>query len=214
VAALRQHIEPSERIHGVFTRAGDKPNIVPDHTVAEWYVRSPTLASLLPLESRVMAALRAGASAAECTMEVTPIGPRYSELRSNGPLLKLYRANSAARGRPVPEPTSSTKVVASTDAGNLSLRVPTIHPMVKIAPEGVSLHSADFARWAVGPEALRAAVDAATAMAMTAVDLWTRPGAKAELYEAFRGQQAVWQEQAVRQEPAFRQMENSAPLRP
>ncbi|MET0737571.1 MAG: amidohydrolase, partial [Acidimicrobiales bacterium] len=43
VAALRQHIRPTERIHGVFTDAGDKPNIVPKYAAAEWYVRSPTL---------------------------------------------------------------------------------------------------------------------------------------------------------------------------
>ena len=62
VAALRQHIEPTDRVHGVFKQAGDKPNIVPDHTVAEWYVRSATLASLQPLKERVLACLEAGAS--------------------------------------------------------------------------------------------------------------------------------------------------------
>src|SRR5438270_242963 len=70
VAALRQHIRPDERVHGVFTKAGDKPNIVPDHTVAEWYVRSPTLASLQPLKERVRACLEAGATAAGCRMEL------------------------------------------------------------------------------------------------------------------------------------------------
>jgi hypothetical protein len=29
VAALRQHIRPTERVHGIFTHGGDKPNIVP-----------------------------------------------------------------------------------------------------------------------------------------------------------------------------------------
>src|SRR5947209_1219877 len=59
VAALRQHIEPTDRIHGIFSKAGDKPNIVPDHTVAEWYVRSRTILSLQPLKERVLACLEA-----------------------------------------------------------------------------------------------------------------------------------------------------------
>src|SRR5207245_3923966 len=75
VAALRQHIRPDERVHGVFTKAGDKPNIVPDHTVAEWYVRSPTLASLQPLKERVRACLEAGATAAGCRMELRATCP-------------------------------------------------------------------------------------------------------------------------------------------
>src|SRR5439155_2186911 len=72
VAALRQHIEPTDRIHGIFTRGGDKPNIVPDHTVAEWYVRSRTILTLQPLKERVLACLEAGASAAGCRMEHRP----------------------------------------------------------------------------------------------------------------------------------------------
>src|SRR5205085_9486006 len=69
VAALRQHIEPTDRIHGVFSKAGDKPNIVPDHTVAEWYVRSRTILSLQPLKERVLACLEAGPLAAGGRME-------------------------------------------------------------------------------------------------------------------------------------------------
>jgi len=101
VAALRQHMGSSERVHGVFLEAGEKPNIVPDHTVAEWYVRSATLASLQPLKERVLACLEAGASAAGCSMEWVSTAPEYSDLRSNGPLVDLYRRNSAALGRPV-----------------------------------------------------------------------------------------------------------------
>src|SRR3954451_18663314 len=61
VAALRQHIKPNERIHGVFTKPGDKPNIVPNHTVAEWYVRSGTIFTLQDLKDRVLACLEGGA---------------------------------------------------------------------------------------------------------------------------------------------------------
>ncbi|MFN2503274.1 MAG: M20 family metallopeptidase [Acidimicrobiales bacterium] len=185
VAALRQHIRPDERVHGVFPEAGRKPNIVPDNAVAEWYVRSPTLATLEPLKERVLACLEAGATAAGCRMTWEPTCPEYSDLRTNRPLVELYRANSGDLGRPVADPGPGRRVVASTDMGNVSLKVPSIHPMIAVAPPEVALHTADFARWAGSSEAEKALVDGATALAMTAVDLWLRPEAMGQIRAAF-----------------------------
>jgi amidohydrolase len=185
VAALRQHIASTDRIHGVFLKAGEKPNIVPDHTLAQWYVRSATAASLQGLKQRVLACLEAGAAAAGCTMEVRQPWPEYSDLRSNRPLGELYRANSALLGRPVAYPEPATRLMVSTDMGNVSYLVPTIHPIVKVSPSDVGLHSAEFAVWAASPDGDRGVLDAAKAMAMTAVDLWLRPDAMQEVREAF-----------------------------
>ncbi len=185
VAALRQHITATERVHGVFLEAGEKPNIVPDRAVAEWYVRSATAASLQPLKERVLACLEAGAAAAGCTMEWEPTAPEYTDLRSNGRLLELYRANSARLGRPVEEPAHDHRIVCSTDMGNVSYWVPAIHPMVKASPDDVSLHSAAFAEAAASAEGEQALLDGAKAMAMTAVDLWLRPEVAREVRAAF-----------------------------
>ena len=184
VAALRQHIEATDRVHGGFTKAGDKPNIVPDHTVAQWYVRSATGASLQPLKARVLACLEAGAAAAGCTMEHRETAPEYFDLRSNRVLLDLYRANSGRLGRPL-DPPGSQRLVASTDMGNVSHLVPSIHPVMKVAPPGVPIHSPEFAVWAASPEAERAVLDGAKAMAMTVVDLWTTPAARDEVRASF-----------------------------
>ncbi|MGH9278456.1 MAG: M20/M25/M40 family metallo-hydrolase, partial [Acidimicrobiales bacterium] len=185
VAALRQHIAHDERIHGVFLKAGEKPNIVPHHTVAEWYVRSRTMETLDALKDRVLAALEAGAQAAGCRMTWEPTCPEYSELRTNRPLLELYRANSERVGRPLTDPGPGTRVLVSTDMGNVSRVVPSIHPLVAISPPDVALHTAEFARWAGSPESTTAVVEAATAMAMTAVDVWTRPDALADIRAGF-----------------------------
>jgi len=185
VAALRQHIAQTERIHGVFTRGGDKPNIVPDHAVAEWYVRSATIDSLQPLKERVRACLEAGAAAAGCRMELEPTCPEYSDLRTNEPLVELYSANMAALGRQVQRASGPERIVGSTDMGNVSQWVPSIHPIVKVSPADVAIHSQEFAKWAASPEGDKAVVDGAKAMAMTAVDLWVREGAMAEVRDAF-----------------------------
>ncbi len=182
VAALRQHIESTERIHGVFTRGGDKANVVPDYTAMDWMVRSGRAASLAPLRERVVACLEAGATAAGCTMEHRVVSRDYADMIDNPVLLGLYAANSSALGRPLATAVEAgTRVMGSTDMGNVSYLVPSIHPMVKVAPAGVSIHTPAFAVHARSPEADRAVVDGAKAMAMTVVDLWARPAALAEV---------------------------------
>jgi hypothetical protein len=61
--------------------------------------------------------------------------------------------------------------------GNVSYVVPSIHPMIAVAPKGVSIHTPEFARHAAGPSGDAAVLDGAKAMAMTVADLWLRPDA-------------------------------------
>jgi amidohydrolase len=177
VAALRQHIRPDERIHGIFTEAGEKPNVVPSTAAAEWYVRSPSLTSLEPLKDRVLACLQAGAEAAGCTMELEWVGAPYADMVDNEPLLRLYEANARVVGRSPAEPSGATAVIGSTDMGNVSYRVPSIHPMVQAAPPGTAIHTVEFESHAAGQLGDRAVLDAAKVMAMTVLDLWTDPDA-------------------------------------
>jgi amidohydrolase len=185
VAALRQHIRPEERVHGVITDGGDKPNIVPARAAMEWYVRAATLETLEPLKQRVVACLRAGADAAGCEMDLTWLDPPYADLRANPPLSDLYAANAAQLGRQVLVPGDDNEVVGSTDMGNVSYAVPSIHPMIAVAPEGVSIHTPEFAVHAAGPAGDAAVLDGAKAMAMTVADLWLAPEALASARAAF-----------------------------
>jgi amidohydrolase len=176
VAALRQHIRPNERIHGIFTDAGDKPNIVPSFAAAEWYVRSPTVKLLDRLKPRVIACLEAGAQAAGCEIEIEWYSPVYADMVDNRAMLDLYVANAAATGRDVIDPDSAdTAVVGSTDMGNVSYVVPSIHPMIKSAPAHLSIHTPEFAEYTAAADGDAAVIDGAKAMAMTVADLWLRP---------------------------------------
>lgn len=176
VAALRQHIRPTERIHGIFTEAGDKPNIVPARAVQEWMVRSSSIRTLEPLKARVAACLEAGAAAAGCEVELAWKGVTYADMLDNRVMVELYAANSAALGRPLQEPDARLAVVGSTDMGNVSYLVPSIHPMVQAAPSGVPIHTPEFAGHAGGPEGDAAVVHGATALAWTVADLWLGEG--------------------------------------
>ena len=185
VAALRQHIRPEERIHGVFTDGGEKPNIVPATAAMHWFIRAANLERLDALKPRVLAALCAGAEATGCTVEYEWIEPAYADLVRNPALESTYAANSATLGREVSEPGTAGAVVGSTDMGNVSHVVPSIHPMVSVAPRGVGIHTPGFADFAAAPSGDEGVLDGAKAMAMTIVDLWCSPELRASVAADF-----------------------------
>lgn len=186
VAALRQHILPSERIHGIFRRAGEKPNIVPREATTEWYVRSETIESLEALTPRVVAALEAGAHACGCAATHSFPGETYADLVPNQTMIARYVSNAARLGRVVGDPRQGAgRVVGSTDMGNVSHLVPTIHPMIASAPAGSVIHTEAFAGHSKGVLADRAVVDGAKMLAMTAIDFWVSPERRAEVRTEF-----------------------------
>lgn len=175
VAALRQHLAPAERVHGIITNGGARPNIVPAHTAAEWYVRTPRRSALPGLVGRVHSCLQAGADASGCAMSSEPIGPGYDDMIHNPSLLHAFVDNAALAGRSHAVPTDESTIVGSTDMGNISYLVPAIHPMVQAAPEGTPLHSLDFSRSAASEMGNAAVLHSATALALTIVDMWEHP---------------------------------------
>ena len=111
---------------------------------------------------------------------------QYADMIDNGPMVRSYVANSARTGRSVTDPRATGRaVMGSTDMGNISYLVPSIHPMIQVAPSGVPIHSVEFARYAAAAEGDRAVIDGAKAMAMTVVDLWTSAELRAEVAAEF-----------------------------
>jgi amidohydrolase len=176
VAALRQHIAPTDRVHGIFTKGGDKTNIVPELAEMEWMVRSGRVEDLDPFVERVLACLGAGAAAAGCTMAHHTTMRTYADMVDNQVLLDRFAAHAAALGRPLADPRlTGTPVTGSTDMGNVSRLVPAIHPVLAVSPPDVSIHSAAFTGHAGGPAGDAAVVDGARALAATVADLWADP---------------------------------------
>ncbi len=175
VAALRQHIRSDERVHGVFLNAGEAPNIVPRAASAHWFVRAATTQQLEELKARVVDCLAAGALAAGCVMDIEWLDPAYSEMSDNDLLLSRYQKNAEPLGRPFADPEVVGYVMGSTDMGNVSQVLPTIHPLIAVAPEGVSIHTPEFAAFARNEAGDRAVIDGATALAATIIDCWLDP---------------------------------------
>lgn len=172
IAALRQHIRPTERVHGIFTHGGDKPNIVPKYAAMNWYVRSDTLESLQPLKKRVEDCFKGAAQVTGCDVDIQWEDHAYADVRDSTALLTAYVSNGHDVGRDFVAPSPNSMVVGSTDMGNVSYLAPSIHPMIRVAPRGVPIHTARFADYAGGEEGDRAAIDGAKILALTALDVW------------------------------------------
>ncbi len=183
IGLLRQHIRYSDRIHGIVIKGGDAPNIVPAHTIGKWYLRARTTVELEELEPRVHRCFEAGAVATGCTMEIVPRSPVYSEMRADTELSALYQANAEALGRrfPVLSKEEQERTAASTDMANVSLEMPTIHPMLGIDSLPAVNHQPEFAAHCIRPVADQALVDGATAMAWTVIDAATKAAVRDRL---------------------------------
>ncbi|HEY4943443.1 MAG TPA: M20 family metallopeptidase [Rhizomicrobium sp.] len=172
IAQLRQHIRNTDRIHGIITEGGLAPNIVPERAACRFYVRAADAHELAPLKMRVQKCFEAGALATGCRLEVHWGDTDYLDMKTNWPMAELYEANAIKLGREFfPVKDLPPGYAGSTDMGNVSHRVPSIHPMLGIAPAGVVIHNPEFARHAALDKADAAVIDGAKSMAMTALDL-------------------------------------------
>ena len=174
ISALRQQLPPGALVHGVITHGGDKPNIIPSLTRAEFIVRARDRRELARLKERVLACFRAGAEASGCTVEVQQRGHEYLDMRHNAPIVDAYAANLRDLGAPPREDPGGFSAF-STDMGNVSYVTPSIHPVFGI-PAAAGNHTPEFTAAAAAAPAQDAMLVAAKAMALTALDLLTDPG--------------------------------------
>lgn len=191
IGLLRQHIRSTDRIHGIVVKGGDAPNIVPDHTIAKFYARSRTLAELAELQPKVDRCFEAGAIATGCTHEIKNHMAPYSEFLDDEDMVAIYRSNAEAIGRAFPAPQKRRPAgqphdgefafSASTDMANVSLRIPSIHPMLGLGCFPAVNHQAEFTAACITAEADRAVRDGALGMALTCIDLAQIPEQRARL---------------------------------
>jgi amidohydrolase len=180
IGLLRQHSRPNDQVHGIVTYGGAAPNIVPALATAKFYVRAATLEDLEIWTPRVMRCFEAGALATGASLEVVTQGEPYSEFLTDESMVVLYRANAEAIGRVFPTGSERT-MSGSTDMGNVSLAIPSIHPMLGIDSLPAVNHQPEFAAAAASPAADRAVLDGALAMSWTTIDLANDPVQRARL---------------------------------
>jgi len=184
VNALRQHIKGEARIHGIITDGGQAPNIVPARSAARFLIRALDKGYLDELKEKVLNCFRAGSVATGAKL-IHHWGERsYLPMKSNVALAGLFNENLQSLGRhvEVPDPRFG---FGSTDMGNVSQVVPSIHPSVAIAPPEVVIHTPEFAEAAASEAGHEGLLDAAKAMATTVVDILTKPEVLDEIKQEF-----------------------------
>jgi amidohydrolase len=174
VATLRQQILPSDRVHCIIDHGGDANNIIPAYTKSTWGIRSADGERLEKLIPRVHACFEAAAQATGCRVEITPTGHPYVNMVNDPTLTDLFQANSTALGRPLPVEAEVGASGGSSDMGNVSQVVPSIHPMLAVECGDAVNHQKEFAASTITASGEQAIRDGALAMAYTIIDMAER----------------------------------------
>ena len=190
LSQLRQHLLPDERVHMIITDGGTAAGVIPALAAGRVAVRAGTGGGLGELSGRVEDILHAAAQATGTRCELGwDDRPAYLPVRSNGPLAARYAVNIAAQGRCVLPPGVLPRTLSgSTDLGNVSVRVPAIHPLIKVSPPHVVIHTPEFATYTTGAPARQAVRDGAAALALTVADFLADAALRADVARAFAAQ--------------------------
>ncbi|HSY03840.1 MAG TPA: M20 family metallopeptidase [Acidobacteriaceae bacterium] len=172
IGLLRQHIRSTDRIHGIVTHGGSAPNVIPAHSSARYIVRSETLDQLNELRPKVYRCFEAGGLATGAKVQISGGDKPYAEMHHDADMAALYRANSEALGRPFPDLGElGNRPTGSTDMGNISRAMPSIHPMIGINCLPAVNHQPEFTAHCITADADKALIDGALAMAWTCIDM-------------------------------------------
>lgn len=179
IGLLRQHIRQSDRIHGIITHGGDAPNVIPAHTSAKYMVRAATIEDLAEVRGKLLRCFEAGALATGAKLDIQGGNQPYAQVVHDASLGELYRQNAESAGRRFPDlgPVLS-RASASTDMGNVSIALPSIHPAIGIDSLPAVNHQPEFTAHCITEAADKALFDGALAMAWTAVDMALVPAVR------------------------------------
>ena len=183
INALRQQVPDDVRIHGIITHGGDAPNIIPEYAKARFFIRAATRTRLNDITRRVKAVAEGAALATGAKLNIIAFQNEVDNLLLNSRFDGVFKEVIAELGETV---IDEDKGIGSTDAGNISQVVPTIHPYIKIGADDLIPHTVPFREAAVSQRGDEALIKGAKALALTALKLATDPVILAEIKEEFK----------------------------
>ncbi|MBI4279655.1 MAG: M20 family metallopeptidase [Armatimonadetes bacterium] len=173
IGLLRQQLRDDARIAGIIARGGAAANIIPDLTEAQFSVRGRDQGYAGEVLAKVVACARGAAEATGCRME-HEVRKGYEAMKPNAALAETFSRHLQAMGMPVDPPPDRPRM-GSTDMGNVSQRLPSLHAYVAIGPRTLVGHTNEFRDAANTDRAYQAMAAATKAMALTGLDLLTNP---------------------------------------
>lgn len=183
VAQLRQHIKKSERVHGVILDGGKAANIIPDYTHARFYTRATTRKALDQLTERVGQIAKGAALQTGCDYEFGPIQNGVNEFIETPKLDDLFAKYAIEMEEEVIDDDFG---YGSTDTGNVSHIVPTIHPHIKIGSRNLVGHTHRFREAAASTHGDQALLRGSKIIALMGLDLIINEQLFEEIVEQFQ----------------------------
>jgi amidohydrolase len=182
----RVHFRDGVRVHGYVTNGGQAVNIIPELAACEFSVRARDVAELARVRAIVERCAAGAAMASGVRVEVV-VREGYRDMRNNMAMARRFGAHlENAGGRKAAE-TDGRVGAGSTDMGDVSHVVPSIHPYLAIVDENEALcHQHRFASAAGSDRGIETAYEAAKAMARTAVELLTDEPLRRVVHEEWR----------------------------
>jgi amidohydrolase len=191
INALRQHLPRGAKVMGIITHGGQAPNIVPEYAAARFSVRAANSGESTEVVEKVMRCAEAAALAMGAAFKGHQLY-HYANMIPNRTIAKIFADELTNLGETVYEPAPDQRM-GSSDAGNLSQIVPSIHPYLAITEPGIGNHTIAFREAVVSERGNEGLLKAAKAMAMTAVELLARPELVAEVRAEFEAAAKTWQ---------------------
>ena len=173
INALRQQLKDDVRIHGIITHGGDAPNIIPEYAKARFFIRATTRTSLNEVTRKVKAVAEGAALATGAKLNVIAFQNEVDNLLLNKTYDQVFKEVIEDLGETVVE--GDRDGIGSTDAGNISQVVPTIHPYIKIGADDLVAHTVPFREAAASVKGDEALITGAKGLALTAFQLVTDP---------------------------------------
>ena len=185
INALRQHVKPDVRIHGVITEGGKAANVVPDYAVAQFYVRASTRAYVDEVTEKVKACANGAALATGTKLKISNYEFSYDDMQTNQTLSDVYTNNLISLGVSEQSITEDQGDHGSLDMGNVSQVVPAIHPYLQICDDYFVCHTHEFREAALSEQGREAMILGAQTMALTGYDVLTNQTLLQKIKEEF-----------------------------
>lgn len=180
IGLLRQQLPKDVRIHGIVTRGGDAPNIIPDDTEARFYVRAATVKRMMEVYHQLERIVEGAALQTGCKGLLEPTQRNLVENIIPTPSFdEVYHRNLISLGEPFEE--RQVFPLGSSDVGNVSQVIPTIQPMIRISEVPVAGHSIEKKEACRSETGLQSIALGAKVLALTALDLLEQPALLAKI---------------------------------
>lgn len=189
INALRQHLTDDVRIHGIITHGGDAPNIVPEYAKARFYIRAKTRKTLNEVTKKVENIAKGAALATGAIVNIKFFQNKVDNFCVNKKFNDLFVEVMEELGEPINKDIREGS--GSTDAGNVSHVVPTLHPYIKIGPKSLVGHTIEFCKAACSEEGDKSLIIGAKSLSLTALNIFVDDNKLKEIKKEFNSNKTL-----------------------